>query len=92
MKFDDVCTYQIKIQGHMEEEDISRTSPVQFTLEHGADTNTSIMLQSDQSGLIGLIRHLHGLGLVFLSIHSSLENLPDAGDQASADKRFSIEF
>jgi hypothetical protein len=74
MKINDVHTYQIKIQGQIEEDDISRTSPHRFTVELAPDSNTSIMLQTDQSGLIGLLRHLHGLGLVILSVHNSLES------------------
>jgi hypothetical protein len=74
MKINDVHTYRIKIQGQVEKEDASRTSPLQFRLEQAPDRNTSIMLQTDQSGLIGLLRHLHGLGLVILSVHSSLES------------------
>lgn len=74
MKFDDVRTYKIQIHGQVEEEDIHPTSPVRFTVELVEETKTTITLRTDQSGIIGLIRHLHSLGLVLTSMSCDLEN------------------
>ena len=77
MKIDDVRTYIIQIQGRVEEADINSTGPLRLTLGQEQGINTCVHLQTDQSGLIGLIRHLHGLGLVLLSVVCAGENTPD---------------
>ncbi len=87
MKIDDICTYKIQINGRVEEEDISTNSPLLFTIDPVEGINTSITLRTDQSGIIGLIRHLHSLGLVLLSMSCSKENLPDHSSIISSDKR-----
>ena len=85
MKLNDVRTYTIKIHGRVEEEDINPTSPLRFTIEPVEEASTCIKLQTDQSGIIGLIRHLHGLGLVLISMSCSVENLPDNGSRTIKD-------
>ena len=77
MKTDDIRTYEIQILGRVEADDINRTSPVPFTIEPVEETNTSLTLRTDQSGMIGLIRHLHGMGLMLVSMSCRIENLPD---------------
>jgi hypothetical protein len=77
MKLNAVRTYKIQIYGQVKEEDIHPTSPLQFMIDRVEETNTIIKLQTDQSGIIGLIRHLHALGLVLVSMSCSLENLPE---------------
>jgi hypothetical protein len=75
MKSNDVRTYNIQIHGRVEEGDIRATSPLTFTIEQAEVTNTSITLQTDQSGIIGFFRHLHGLGLALISMSCSMEDL-----------------
>lgn len=87
MKIEDVRTYKIHFHGQVEEEDINTTSPVRLTIEHIDETSTSATLRADQSGMIGLIRHLHGLGLVLLSISCGIENPPDNCSRLSSDKQ-----
>lgn len=87
MKFNDVRTYRIKIHGRVEEEDIHPTSPLQFRIEQAEEPNTAIMLQTDQSGIIGLIRHLHSLGLMLISMSCSIENLPDHCSKPPSQKQ-----
>lgn len=87
MKINDVRTYKIRMQGKVEEEDINPTSPMRLTLEQVGETSTSVTLLTDQSGLIGLIRHLHGLGLVLLSIDSHVETLSDRCSQILGDRQ-----
>ena len=75
MNIHNVRNYKIQIHGQVKEEDINRTSPLQFKIEQMVDDNTFIAVRTDQSGLVGLIRHLHGLGLVLVSMSSTVEHL-----------------
>ena len=40
-----------------------------MTVVRAASEATLLSIGTDQSGLIGLIRHLHGLGFVLLSVN-----------------------
>ena len=65
---DKLRTYYIEVQGRIEESDLNAISPIQMAV---ADTDADSMrltVYTDQSGLIGLIRHLHGLKLAILSL------------------------
>jgi len=64
----DICTYQIEVQGPVGEKDINATSPLQMTVVRVDPAATLFTICTDQSGLIGLIRHLHGHGFVLLSV------------------------
>jgi hypothetical protein len=65
---DELHTYHIEVRGWMDETDLNATSPIQMTVE-GTDVDSMrLTVYTDQSGLIGLIRHLHGLKLVVLSL------------------------
>ena len=64
----DVCTYLIRLMGQVEVGEINALSPQAITVERAEPALTVLAACTDQSGLIGLLRHLHGLGLVFLSI------------------------
>lgn len=65
---DDSCTYQIELQSQLDEHDLTLASPVNITLLQLRPASTLIAIRTDQSGLIGLLRHLHGRGLVLLSV------------------------
>lgn len=65
----DTYTYQIEVRGQIDEHDINTTSPIQMTVVQVDTTLTSLTVRTDQSGLIGLIRHLHGRGFVLLSVN-----------------------
>ncbi len=71
---DDTCTYQILLRGQVDEDDINTASPLHLTVTPAGPDATLVTVQTDQSGLVGLIRHLHGLGFVLLSIDSSIYN------------------
>jgi hypothetical protein len=43
-------------------------NPLQMVRVQGNSAVTHFSVNADQSGLIGLMRHLHGLGFVFLSV------------------------
>lgn len=82
MNIHNVRIYSIQIYGHVKEEDINRSSPLQFKIEQDGEDNTFVAARSDQSGLIGLIRHLHGLGLVLVSMSSHNEDPFDPCSEA----------
>jgi hypothetical protein len=65
---DDICIYQIELQGQLDELDLSLASPLSFRLLRPCPDTTVIAVCTDQSGLIGLLRHLHGRGLVLLAV------------------------
>ncbi|MFN2165870.1 MAG: hypothetical protein ACK2U9_06375 [Anaerolineae bacterium] len=65
---DDLCSYQIEVRGHVSEIELNRMSPIHVAMERGDPAATRLLVQADQSGLIGLMRHLHALGFVFLSM------------------------
>jgi hypothetical protein len=66
-----VCVYHIQIRGLVDEAEVNAMSPLQMVREWGETAVTQFSVQTDQSGLIGLMRHLHGLGFVFLSVNSA---------------------
>jgi hypothetical protein len=64
----DICTYHIEVRGQVDENDLNKMSPLKVTRVRADTAATLFTIRTDQSGLIGLIRHLHGRGFVFLSI------------------------
>lgn len=64
----DVCTYHLKVQGQMDESVFNASSPLQISVVQMDSRATLFTLRADQSGLIGLIRRLHGQGFVILSV------------------------
>jgi hypothetical protein len=66
----DNCTYQIIVHGQVDEEELNAQSPLRLVVEQAGPESSCIIIVTDQSGLIGLLRHLHSLGIVLLSIKS----------------------
>jgi hypothetical protein len=68
---EDVRTYCIRIGGQVAEAEIASFCPPGWKLEPAADTEAETVLTviTDQSGLVGFIRRLHGLGFELLAIH-----------------------
>jgi hypothetical protein len=66
---DDICTYQIEIRGQIDEQDLNAMSPIQMTVVRAETVSMQFAVRTDQSGLMGLIRHLHSRGLVLLSVN-----------------------
>ena len=87
MKLTDVRTYTIQIYGRIEDADIGASSPLPFAIEHIEGMHTTVTLHTDQSGIIGMIRHLHSLGLTLISIRFTLENLPETCQEPSVIDR-----
>ena len=52
-----------------DENTFNATSPLQMTVVRVDMAATLFTICADQSGLIGLIRHLHGQGFVLLSVY-----------------------
>lgn len=65
---EDICTYKIEVQGGVDEKDLNAMSPLQMTAVRVDTATMMFTVRADQSGLVGLMRHLHGRGLVFRSI------------------------
>ncbi len=78
---DDVCIYQIQIYEQMSAAEIERFAPPGLQLAPAGNNTTLLSVRSDQAGLIGLIRQLHGLGFTLLSIRRLL---PESDGQGKA--------
>lgn len=63
-----MCVYHIQLRGVVDEAEVNAMSPLQMVRECGATAVTQFSIHTDQSGLIGLMRHLHNLGFIFLSV------------------------
>jgi hypothetical protein len=60
--------YHIQLHGQMTEDEANAGSPVQVSLVRMDEGCTILQTCTDQSGLIGLLRHLHSRGVRILSI------------------------
>jgi hypothetical protein len=69
----DICIYQIEVQGWVEADDLS-ASPCQITIKQMSPDRTQLTIIADQSGLMGLMRYLHRIGLVFCSVRRESKN------------------
>jgi hypothetical protein len=64
---DDITTFTIEIRGQVDQDDINAASPLKVTVTQVEESRTILSACTDQSGVIGLIRHLHGMGLIIRS-------------------------
>ena len=64
----DVSIYHLQIRGNVDANEINLMSPVQVKQEWTDTAVTQFVVQTDQSGLLGLIRHLHNRGFIFYNI------------------------
>ena len=65
----DLCRYTLQLRGLVSEGEINALSPLQMTAEQTETEITRLTFSADQSGLVGLLRHLHGLGFVILAMN-----------------------
>ena len=79
----DVYTYQIELQGQVDDNDLNATSPIHMSVVQADKTASRLSARTDQSGLIGLIRHLHARGYVIMSINS---DRPSKGTQTAHNR------
>jgi hypothetical protein len=67
---DDTHLYHIQIAGQVAESDLAAFCPPGATLTLKGENSSILTIRTDQSGLVGLIRQLHGLGLVLLAVQT----------------------
>ena len=67
-KMHGICIYHIRVQGQVDECTFNATSPFRVSVVQTDTDATLFAVHTDQSGLIGLIRHLHGHGFVILTV------------------------
>lgn len=67
----EIHEYQIEVQGKIDESTFNATSPLQVQVKKTDEMSTLMTIQSDQSGLVGLIRHFHHQGFSLLSFRAS---------------------
>jgi hypothetical protein len=77
----DVGKYLIQLIDQVDETEINVMSPIHMTAVTVSEVSqlppagTGFVICTDQSGLIGLRRRLHGMGIVFCSVpHGSRRN------------------
>lgn len=63
-----VWTFLIEVMGALDEDILNATSPIQVRLVKIDSAVSTLCLNADQSGLIGLLRHLHQQGYLLLSV------------------------
>ncbi len=61
-------TYLIQLRGQLDAADLNAASPLVMRVVTVDMTITSFAVSTDQSGLIGLLRHLHARGMVIFSV------------------------
>lgn len=71
---EDICLYRVEIRGQITGSDLNAFGPPGLSVECAQDL-TTLTFQTDQSGLIGFIRHLHGYGFTLLSIHAQFSEI-----------------
>lgn len=59
--------YQIEVQGQLDEQDFNATSPIRVKAVQTEVATTLFSAYTDQSGVVGLIRHIHHQGFVLLA-------------------------
>jgi hypothetical protein len=64
----DQYTYLIQLRGPVDVDELNALTPLRMTRVRADTTTTLVTMSTDQAGLIGLMRHLHGLGFQFLSV------------------------
>ena len=65
---DDLAIYHVEIQGRVDEKELNANGPLHLKVVRAETGSTLLALQTDQSGLIGLLRHLHTQGYLLKSI------------------------
>lgn len=70
----DTHTYLICLRGRIAQAELNVISPLELTAVRTDRAATLFRVCADQSGLIGLLRHLHARGLVLLSVTCKLHS------------------
>lgn len=64
----DICIYQVQVCELVDEHSFNATSPQRIEVVQADNENTKFTICADQSGLIGLLRRLHGRGFTIQSV------------------------
>jgi hypothetical protein len=65
---DDECIYHLRIHGQMTSSEVSAFCPPRSTIDQDGEASTRLTVRTDQAALVALIRRLHGLGFLLLSV------------------------
>lgn len=68
-----ICAYHIRLEGKVKEADLNVGSPLTIRVVQVDAAAATLEIQTDQSGMIGVMRYLHGQGFVLLSVVRILE-------------------
>ena len=68
--------------------DIEARSPSKMTVVRVASDGALLAVDTDQSGLSGVMRHLHGLGFVLMSIRRSESHI--AGEENASTTQTNV--
>ncbi len=87
---DQPAAYVVKIQGSVDVQLADWLGPMEID-SHIADGERGITtlarVVTDQAGIVGLIRHLHGLGIVLLSVERRASGQDFVGPYDEGSKR-----
>ncbi len=64
----DNSIYHITLRGQVSESEINAAGPLRVKVIQVEPHCTHLAFSTDQSGLVGLISYLHGLGFILLSM------------------------
>jgi len=67
----DASIYTIEIRGQIRPEDLAMLCPPGCQILHETPNGLTFAVETDQSGLIGLLRMLHARGIVFDAVRRS---------------------
>ena len=70
----DTNTYLIQLNGQIDVDALNTKSPLEMKPIEADMGTSSFIIHTDQSGLIGILRHLHARGIVLLSVTCNLLN------------------
>jgi hypothetical protein len=76
----DTHTYLIRLCGRIAPAELNAISPLELIAVQTDRVATLFSVRTDQSGLIGLLRHLHARGLELLSV-TCKSHSTSSGDQ-----------
>ena len=71
----DLCTYHVDVMGEVDEAAMNASGPIIIQAKQTKPEITRLSARADQSGLIGLLRHLHQQGYVLLSVSRKLQTI-----------------
>ena len=81
-----LSTCHIQVRGEVNEDTFNRKSPLQIKVVQADLDKTFFAIDADQSGLIGLIRYLHGQGYALMSVHRIEKESAPSKEELSHDR------